>query len=591
MTYFLPQTPGNSAPVLVPPGAPQTPNATLIQSAPSTNSHNPSTNSNAAGRRNSPPNNNHSNNNTSTPGPSNHTTALPLQTFSSSVPLSDNTQGSGPALYAIPPSVYPNVLPYSTPTAGFYQPLPHHHPQANATIISSVIPNAHQAGTLPSTPHSFQSNAGPMHAGDVQTHFTFNQSTHNANNNSASTPQSAPSTPLSLTNVQPSFKNPPLFATPPVLTTSTIPASVHVTHYEDKKHYNSYVPKKFHNNNGGGILSTPSSLPHNAAKPSAGINQRPTGYQGNNPSVPGKKNLSYGGSNNINNTNANNNSTNNNHTHSDDTNSLSNSNMSNNYASNRLKNSSNRDQTSTGTATSGSYQPKSTYVPKQPHQHQSYSANNNGSNSNSPNSNDNSEGSKYVPQQHRGPSRAVPPSLELKRNNSNTNVMTNNYHHHRSTPSTNSTESNNSPNSITSFDHSRSYHYTQYPATSGPQHFYRGGSAGAINTGVQVTTNANNNPGDGASIQTCFPFNVHSQNAGASAPLLDSCHHQLIGYNNPMAGGMYVKFGQAFTFANVSTRAQVDSSRQVKLIILFVHSFFSHCQIIESHRRMIFDLH
>lgn len=561
MTYFLPQAAGASAPVLVPPGPPQTPNATLIQSAPSTNSHNPSTNSNAAGRRNSPPSNNHSNNsnNNSTPGPSLHTTALPLQTFSSSVPLSDNTQGSGPqALYALPPSVYPNVLPYSTPTAGFYQPLPH-HPQANATIISSVIPNHHQAGTLPSTPHSFQSNAGPMHSGDVQTHFTFNQSTHNANNNSASTPQSAPSTPLSLTNVQPSFKNPPLFATPPVLTTQ---APMHVTHYEEKKHYSSYVPKKFHNNNGSGILSTPPSLPpHNAAKPSSNnISQRPSGYQA---SVPAKKNLSYAASNNINNTNANNNSTNN-HTHSED--SLSNS---NNYASNRLKNSSTRDQTSAGsTASGGSYQPKPTYVPKQqqqPHQpHQSYSANNNGSNSNSPNSNDNSEGSggsKYVPQQHRGPSRIVPPSLELKRNNSNSNVMTNSYHHHRSTPSTNSTESNNSPNSITSFDHSRSYHYAQYPASSGAPHFYRGGSAGAINAGVQVTTNANNNPGDGTSIQTCFPFNVHSQNAGASAPLLDSCHHQLIGYNNPMGGGMYVKFGQAFTFANVRTASGFDVDR------------------------------
>lgn len=226
--------------------------------------------------------------------------------------------------------------------------------------------------------------------------------------------------------------------------------------------------------------------------------------------------------------------------------------MSNNYASNRLKNSSTRDQTSAGSSTaSSSYQPKSTYVPKG-HQHQSYSANNNGSNSNSPNSNDNSEGNKFVPQQHRGPSRVVPPTLDLKRNNSNTNVMTNNYHHHRSTPSTNSTESNNSPNSITSFDHSRSYHYTQYPVTSGGTHFYRGGSAGAINPGVHISSNPNNNPGDAGSIQTCFPFNVHSQNAGTSTPLLDSCHHQtLIGYNNPMAGGMYVKFGQAFTFANV----------------------------------------
>lgn len=544
MTYFLPQA-NSSAPVLVPPGPPQTPNNALIQSTPSAGSHNPSTNSNSTGRRSSPPSNN--SNNTSSHGASIHTTAVPLQTFSSSVPLSENTPGPQ-ALYALPPSVYPNVLPYSAPTAGFYQPLPH-HPQPN-TIISSVIPhsNAHPTSTLPSTPHSFQSNAGPLHGGEVVTHFPFNQSTQNPNNshNAASTPQSAPSTPLSLTTVPPSFKNPPLFATPPILTASTIPGGpVHIAHYDEKKHYGGYVPKKF-NNNGSGILTTP-SLPHNVTKPSSNGNQRQTigGYQGNTVSAQGKKNINYSGSNNINNSNSTNN-----HTHSEDTNSLSNSSMSNNYTSNRLKNSSSRDQTSAGSSTSSSYQPKPAYVPKG-HQHQTYSANNNGSNSNSPNSNDNSEGSKYVPQ-HRGPSRVVPPSLDLKRNNSNTNVMTNNYHQHRSTPSTNSTESNNSPNSITSFDHSRSYHYTQYPTTApGGTHFYRGGSAGAVNTAVQVSSNSNNNQGDATAIQTCFPFNVHSQNAGTSTPLLDSCHHQLIGYNNPMAGGMYVKFGQAFTFANV----------------------------------------
>jgi hypothetical protein len=370
------------------------------------------------------------------------------------------------------------------------------------------------------------------------------------------TPQSAPSTPLSLTTVQPSFKNPPLFATPPMIGASTISGPVHIAHYEEKKHYASYAPKKYHNsgaNNGSGILTTPQT-PHNA-KPSSNPNQRPQpstigGYQGNTV----KKNINYAGSNNINNSSITNSTSN--HTHSEDTNSLSNSNMSSNYTSNRLKNSSNRDQTSAGSSTtSTSYQPKSTYVPKGQHQHQSYTPNNNGNNngssSNSPNSNDNSEAGKYVPQQHRGPARTVPPSLDLKRNNSNTNVMTNNYHqHHRSTPSTNSTESNNSPNSITSYDHSRSYHYTQYPVTSGAAHFYRGGSAGAIN----VSSNINNNPGEGAPPnQTFFPFNIHSQNPGTSTPLMDSCHHQLIGYNNPM-GGMYVKLGQAITFANVSRR-------------------------------------
>ena len=525
MTYFLPQSAATPTPLLVPPGAPQTP---LMQSTPSTNTHNPSTNLNAAGRRSSPPSNHNHNNHsniTSAPVSTMHTTAVPIQTFSSSVPLASDTPGSGPqALYALPPSMYPNVLPYNTQTAGFYQPLP--HAPANTTIISSMIsqPNGHPTGTLPSTPHSFHSNAGPIPTGEIITHFPFN---HNSGNNVTSTPQSAPSTPL--TTVQPNFKNPPLFATPPIIA-STIPGSVHIAHYDDKKHYSGNGPKKF--NNGNGILSTPPNLPQNVAKPSSNVNPRQpiSGYQGNTLSTQGKKNY---------------NPTNlNSHTHSEDTNSLSNSNS--NYTSNRIKNSSNRDQISAGSS-AGGYQPKSTYVPKG-HQHQnSYSMNNNGSNSNSPNSNDNSEANKYVPQ-NRGPIRAVPPSLDLKRNNSNATVMTNNYHN-RSTPSTNSTESNNSPNSITSFDHSRSYHYSQYPAASGGTHFYRGGSAGAINT---VSSNINNNPGEATPIQTCFPFNVHSQNAGNSNPLLESCHHQLIGYNNPMAPGMYVKFGQAFTFANVS---------------------------------------
>lgn len=564
MTYFLPQTPGTPAPVLVPPGAPQTPNTTLIQSAPAANSHNPSTNSNTNGRRSSPPSS-HSHSN-GTPVSSMHTTAVPLQTFSTSVPLTENTPGSGPpALYAIPPSVYPNVLPYSTPAAGFYQPLPH-HPPANTTIISSVIPhsNAHPHGTMPSTPHSYIPNAGNHQSGDGATHFTFTQSQNMGSNNAISTPQSAPSTPLSLTTVPPSFKNPPLFATPP-----SIPASVHITHYDgEKKQYGGYIPKKYHNNNGSGILNTPPSAPNNISKPSSNVNTRQpiSGYPGSTVSAPPKK--TYNGSSNIS-TNSLNSTIN--HPHSDDTSSLSNSNS--NYTNNRVKNPSNRDQATAGASTG--YQPKTTYVPKT---HQSYSAanNNNGSNSNSPNSNDNSEGSKYVPQ-HRGPARTVPPSLDLKRNNSNTNVMTNNYHHHRSTPSTNSTESNNSPNSITSFDHSRSYHYTQYPTTSSGTHFYRGGSAGAINTAVQVNANSNNNPD--APIQTCFPFN-----AGASTPLLDSCHHQtLIGYNNPMAGGIqYVKFGQAFTFANVRCRNYDIFIQKPKVLCRY-----SQCRIIGSLHRMI----
>ncbi|KAG5678674.1 hypothetical protein PVAND_008325 [Polypedilum vanderplanki] len=591
MTYFLPPsaTPA-PAQVLVPPAAPQTPNATMIQSA-SNNSHNPSTNA-TGGRRNSPQNNsNNSNGNGVSSGAQTAVaTAVPLQTFPSSVPFSlatsETTSASGPTLYAIPPSMYPaNMLPAYSPATGFYQPMP--HPQANTTIISSVIPhsNAHHPGTVPSTPHSFQATTA---SGEVLTHFPFNQQPPNiVNNNTASTPQSAPSTPLSLTTMPPNFKNQPIFTTQPLI--AATPVHIAHTYDNDKKNNssnnNNNPPKKF-NCGGNGILSTPPAFSHSNATKSSNNprhqqqQQQPLGgYQSSTSLASGngnKKNMHSNCNNLINSTS---------NSHSDDANSLSNSNMSSsNYSSsNRVKNSSNRDQNSSSTAsgTGGSYQPKSSYK-------QSYN-----SNSNSPNSNDNSEstnnnnnGSKFQP---RGPSR-IPP-LDLKRNNSNSgsNVVMN--HHTRSTPSTNSTESNNSPNSITSYDHSRgsnsyhhysaqqqshqpSHHHTQsshhqhHPPqpsyqSSGGTHFYRGGSAGAVNT--HHSANSGGNSTESPSIQTCFPFNVHSQNAGTSTPLLDSCHPQtLIGYNNPMAAGMYVKFGQAFTFANPLPNNRKSPSNDIR---------------------------
>jgi hypothetical protein len=420
--------------------------------------------------------------------------------------------------------MYPNVLPYPAPTTGFYQPLP--HPQANTTIISSVIPHtsAHQpaASTVPSTPHSFHTTSG----GEiVSTHFPFNQHTpnnggnpNNNNNINNSTPQSTPSTPLSLTTVTTNLKNPPLFATPPIITAApTTQNHMHIVSYDDRKG----GPRKSHN--GGNVHQQSYS-----SNPKQGVsnmnNQRQgtsVGYHHHHAGLQNKKNNIVGASNN---------------SHNEETSSsLSNSNMSSNYnASNRVKNTPNRDH--------GGYQPKP-FFNKNQHQN---------SNSGSPNSNDNSEATNYSKYQSRGPTR-IPP-LDLKRNNSNASMIQN-HHHSRSTPSTNSAESNNSPNSITSYDHSRTYQYSHHqPASYGAANggtFYRGGSAGTINQNVHH--NPNNNVADSTQIQTCFPFNVHSQNPGTSTPLLDSCHPQtLIGYNNPMTGGMYVKFGQAFTFANVS---------------------------------------
>lgn len=460
--------------------------------------------------------------------------AMPIQTFSSSVPfsLADSANSAGPAIYALPSSMYPNVMPYPAPTTGFYQPLP--HPQANTTIISSVIPHTsahHQpaAGTVPSTPHSFQTSSGEI----ISTHFPFNQpapnsgGNANSNHNNISTPQSTPSTPLSLTTVTTNLKNPPLFATPPIMTSATTQNPMHIVHCDDRKG----GPRKNHN---GGNLPPQnySSQPRQGSNINNINNQRQGSVGGyHHPGMnPNKKNNVVGVASNS--------------SHNEENSSLSNSNMSSNYnASNRVKSAPNRDQGS------GGYQPKP-YYNKSQHQSNCYTPN---SNSGSPNSNDNSETTTYSGNPKypsRGPAR-IPP-LDLKRNNSNASMVPNHHHHPRSTPSTNSAESNNSPNSITSYDHSRTYQYSHQPygAANGGT-FYRGGSAGTINQNVHH--NPNSNAAESTPIQTCFPFNVHSQNPGTSTPLLDSCHPQaLIGYNNPMTGGMYVKFGQAFTFANVS---------------------------------------
>jgi hypothetical protein len=550
-TYILPQptaTPQPGQVIINQPGAPQTPNtATLIQSTAHNTLHNPSTNSsNTTGRRNTPPSNHHNSNNGNRDN--NHivsssttiqATAVPLQTFPTSAPLpTEAGQVPGPqTIYALPPSMYQNVLPYQTApaTASFYQPLP--HPPANTTIISSVIPHTNpppppppQSGTLPSTPHSYQSNAGThiTSSGEVVTHFPFTHTSSNnqqSTNNAASTPQSTPSTPIT---IQQNFKNPPLFATPPIIASVSTTPSLHMEK-NNSSGSGVYLPKKYNGNNG--VMNTPPPTKSNTRYSIGGGYQQNNNNNNNNSTLGnaqgGKKNMNYNPSNPNNNSNANNNSNNSNNNNSsnsssEDTSSLTlNSNSTNNNY--RAKN---RDQSSAG---SNNYQPKtSSYIPKGQQQQQQHS---NYSNSQSPNSNENVNEStgKYV---HRGPSRAVPPSLDLKRNNSNTNVMTNNYHHHnRSTPSTNSTESNNSPNSITSYDHSRNFHYSHNPA---PTHFItqRGGSAG---------------PSD-PPMPTYFPFNV--QNPGASAQLIDPCQNQaLIGYNNT---GMYVKLGPAVTFASVN---------------------------------------
>ena len=566
MTYFIPQA--------QPTAAPPTPNNHMIQSV-TTSAHNTSTNTTTTSHRRT--------SQLAQQQQQQHQNSA-LQSFPSSVPLplatasqaDPNTPTNTPqaTMYALPPSMYPNVLPYAAPTS-FYQTLP--HPQPNA-IISSVIP-AHSAhptansnGIVTGNLHHTYTPTGNFQATEVLTHFPFNQQTLTHANNthmnqSASTPQSAPSTPLSLTTVPPNFnKNPPLFATPPIITATGTSTGSYIQHHHDnstntyeKRNGNGFGgPKKYINNNNNNnnnnvvqmihattVTPTTTTVPPHATT-KIGLNTRQNSYQMN-----GVTTVTSQGKTSFNNNNNNNyNSEDNN---SSSLNNSSNNNSSNNYNSNRLKNNNNNNYQTTSQTIS--YQPK-TFVPAAIKMQQQQSANNSGSNTNSsgnsPNSNETEtkyQSAAAAVQPSRGPPR-IPPSLDLKRN-SNSNIINAHHHHHqqRSTPSTNSNESSNqSPNSITSYDHSRTYHYPQYQQATGPTsgHFYRGNSAGS-------THHNSGNGGDSTPIPTCFPFNVH-QNAGASTPMLDSCHHQLISAYNPMAAGMYVKWNghSAFSFANVS---------------------------------------
>lgn len=173
MTYYVPQpqiasaaTNLNSTPMLV------TSTSTNVQNA------NSALNSNSAGKRGSPPQTSQ--------------TQFPTHT-GVNIPITDPASGTT-TMYAIPP-IYPSMLPYSASTPSV---LSHQiqHPQ-NA-VINSIIPPPPQ----PPSSQTQQIEHNPIHP---------------IHSNNSGTPQSTPSTPLSLPLPLPHPKNPPLFATPPVL--------------------------------------------------------------------------------------------------------------------------------------------------------------------------------------------------------------------------------------------------------------------------------------------------------------------------------------------------------------------------------------
>lgn len=103
------------------------------------------------------------------------------------ISLSDPSCGAT-TMYAIPP-LYPGMLPYATPPNGV---ISHQLQHPQNSVINSVVP--------PSPQYQIEQ-----------------PSYHQMNRTNSATPQSAPSTPLSLPLPLPHSKNPPLFATPSIV--------------------------------------------------------------------------------------------------------------------------------------------------------------------------------------------------------------------------------------------------------------------------------------------------------------------------------------------------------------------------------------
>lgn len=373
-TYYVPQSQLSSAP---------TPVSTPVIVPPTTsNPHgNSSNNSISNSKRGSPPNSTQAQFSNA-----NHSAGVPI-------PLSDPSGAT--TMYAIPP-LYPGMLPYTTPPTGVISHQLQHPPNS---VINSVVPPSPQ--------------------------LQIEQPSYHQINTTNSTPQSAPSTPLSLPLPLPHSKNTPLFATP------------------------SIVPSGF------------------------------TQQIGSIPLQNGENNFDR-------------------------------KTINPNRRTNFINNSTNRQSTNTATTTSfvtqnhqtftynpskkpfepaasraNTVQTKRTDSYKQPTPVVSTTSLQNSCNTvnhvNNQINNNNGE-------KHRV-TRPKPSNLDLRRSNSN-----------RNTPSTNSAESNNSPNSITSTEQPPIY-------------------------------------------MTRAPGATHLSQIHAQTSHIDPCHQQLISTYNP---GMYVKFGQTY---------------------------------------------
>ncbi|XP_058837982.1 protein encore isoform X2 [Topomyia yanbarensis] len=548
ITYYVPQTPVHSTgstPLIMPPPVSQTPtNSSMMGAAPNSISCN-------TGKRNiTPPG--HGGPQSQIQNQSASVTPVPISPFTTNIPMPLPDPSAGP-MYAIPQPIYSNMLPFAGPMT--HHP---HHPAAGGTIVNSVLPTAIAATSTGYHHHSQPNNPDSLPSSNGSSNNIYSSA---GQNNNATTPQSTPSTPLSLPlSLPPHAKNPPLFATPPILPNGYTPqmgvvgGSGSAGHY----HYNvtggsghNYEERKGSGGSGGGYQGKRSNpnggsyFSYNNNGNSRQMTPNSGGYQGNGCSLNqnssgsnGPKNSSY----------ANNNNTGNNQN-------------SNNNGNGPLM----LGQPSKGQPRSESQASvaKPPLIPTLP------------------NSNNNTSSNTNPSDKTRINRSSKPPNLDLKRNFNNFNVNS------RNTPSTNSTESNNSPNSITSSSihehhqqhqvhhHPQSHHQHAHgggssqphhpyypPQHQQPQpHYYsqRGGSVGSNNGasgngggGNHAHQTANAAAATAAAAAAAAAHTVPSSAiqsaaaaaAAACAAAIEPYHSQLIPLN--ATGMSYVKIGQTY---------------------------------------------
>ncbi|XP_055603124.1 protein encore isoform X2 [Uranotaenia lowii] len=562
ITYYVPQTPvpsAGSTPLIMPPPVPQTPtNSGMIGAAPNS----------LSGKRNSTPpgHGSHSQNQSQSAS----VTPVPISPFATNIPVPMADPSGGGPLYAIPQPIYSNMLPFAA--AGPMTPHhhPHHHPAGGGTIMNPVLPTATAAASTGyhTHPHSAQSNQSgnpdSLNSSNGSSHNIYSNSNHTHNNN-APTPQSTPGTPLSLPlSLPPHAKNPPLFATPPILSNGYTPqqmgggpsSSGNAGHH----HY--------HSNNGGGNNN---SYEDRKSSGSSG------GYQGKRSNQSGGNYFNYSNNNNSRQMTPNSSGGSgsyqgtsgpkNSGGFANTTNNTGNNHNANNNAGGTLMLGGQPPKTGQPRAESQPNMTKPPLIPTLPNSNNS---------TNSSNTNPSDKSSSRINRSSK------PPNLDLKRNFSNFNVNNNN--NSRNTPSTNSTESNNSPNSITSSSVHEHSHHSHHPsqqqqghhhhpahgsfyaaqqqqqATAGgpppyyhhQHHHHRGGSVGS-NSGAAAAAVAGGAAaaGAGAAIAAAAAHTMPTSNtiqtavaAAACAAAIEPYHSQLIPLN--AAGMSYVKIGQTY---------------------------------------------